>query len=1163
MELSATQRRVSRGGPDRLALRRFFAFCVVWVLVLALVQSPTFSLLWFVALTLVCVLTMLCRSLRLPEHARSATIPIAVGAALSLGAVVVRVGITLVTGTSVPFPSPADLLGISSYVILVTAVLRIVKSRSGRLNLDQLLDAGVGAVAAGLLQWSLVLLPYIRFKGFLNPAALTNLVFSALSLLLVASAVLALVAGSKPSTSNRLLAAALTALFAADSLATLSTAGKVSEELAMLFAPLALILGTAGLLHPSVKEIASPGVGSDQTRRLTRRRVSVLALALLTPPALMIWAVVRHTDEGWEVAMPALASLALTPLVVTRLGRLVRQNEELAVTEATLRSVGERLVTAETLEDVNRVISVGAQEVLGEKMVDGGLLLEPDVEEQCPPELRQSLATVRTRLEDRSGNSSTELIDLDATSDGWIITAAPVLVQEQFRAVLLLATTSPLADDERKAMTALRRESAIAIRAVDQTEQQVRQRSEERFGALIDNSSDIVAVLDRDGLLKYASPVATRLLGYEVAESFGTDPMPDLLHPDDFDAAMRMIDNVRAGHRDNVEVRLRHEDGHYPWFEVAGVNLLNDPNIGGIVLNLREISDRKDAEQQLLLSEARFKSLVLHSTDLVMVVDERQCVRYVSPSGRNVFGRDPEGLVGQPVVTVFANSGQDWSTVLPEQASDDSAAPELFEFTFQIGDEWRVIESSVTDLRSEPAVSGFVLNARDVTERKQMEQKIRYQATHDELTGLANRFLLLDDLGAMLGHNSGKTTVSAIVIGLDDFKDVNDSLGHSVGDVILVEVSERITSLLEFGDVAARVGGDQFAVAIERSHGETQISELAEQILTAVSHPFDLDGREITLTASAGVAFDHDRSAAADVMMRNADIAMYRAKSLGKRQVVVFDTTMHAASNDRLELRADLQRAITGEQFVNHYQPILDLESGRIVAAEALVRWQHPERGLLGPGLFIPLAEETGLIGLIGEWVLKKACADLAHWDHDLSIISDDFYVSVNLAVQQLTDDGLIDMVSQSLAQHGLPASRLVLEVTESTLMSDSDNIRSTMDALRALGVKLAVDDFGTGYSSLGYIQKFAFDVLKIDKSFVDGLDTFTNQRIVKAVIELAKQLEVRTVAEGIESQLQADILQDLHCGFGQGFHFARPVPEAEFREVMQKNNAQVAPPAV
>ena len=284
---------------------------------------------------------------------------------------------------------------------------------------------------------------------------------------------------------------------------------------------------------------------------------------------------------------------------------------------------------------------------------------------------------------------------------------------------------------------------------------------------------------------------------------------------------------------------------------------------------------------------------------------------------------------------------------------------------------------------------------------------------------------------------------------------------------------------------------------------------------------------------------------------------MFHAKSRGKRQVVVFESQMHTASFDRMEMRGDLARAVTSEQFVAHYQPVIDIETHQIVGAEALIRWNHPERGLVGPGLFIPLAEETGMIGALGEWILERACTDMARWRSDYGEMASDLTISVNLAVQQLHDDLILNKVRDILARTGLPAQRLVLEVTESTLITETDKAARTMQELRAMGARLAVDDFGTGYSSLGYIQQFEFDVLKIDKSFIDGIESETNAQIVAAVLELAKQLKVRTIAEGIETEAQDLILNEMGCRYGQGFLYSKPVPERDFRELLVNDRAR------
>ncbi|MFZ4517687.1 MAG: putative bifunctional diguanylate cyclase/phosphodiesterase, partial [Microthrixaceae bacterium] len=786
--------------------------------------------------------------------------------------------------------------------------------------------------------------------------------------------------------------------------------------------------------------------------------------------------------------------------------------------------------------------------VLGGDLHGGGLLLDPEDENAPGADALPApvLSDLRAVLRDGTPPGD-RLVDLD---DGWL--AGTASVQGQVRAALLVRGGPEMTPTRARALVALCREAAIGLRAVEQAEQNVRQRSEERFASLIDNSSDIVAILDHEGRITYVSPVARRLLGYPLSYAEGL-PALELVHPDDRRIAGSLVADVRRGVRDDAEVRLRHVAGTYHWFEVVGVDLSDDPNIRGMVLTAREIGDRKAAEEQLQLSEARFKALVQRSSDLVLVVDPTEGIRYVSPSVATVVGLEEAEALGRPLEEIFRDSGTDWEVALRRAAPRDGGHPELLEFGFRNAmDEWVHLEATVSDLRAEPSVGGFVLNARDVTERTSMLQRLRYQATHDDLTGLPNRVLAAEELSGMLSRNGGNSTVAVVSVDLDDFKDVNDSLGLAHGDELLRAVADRVTTSLAFGDLVARVGGDEFLVVLERAHGEDRVLEVAERILSDLSQPFAVAGRELSVTASAGVAFDHDRTTAAEVLLRNADTAMYKAKEQGKRQAVVFEAEMHTASFDRLELRADLARAVETDQLIAHYQPIVDLQTHRVVGCEALVRWQHPRRGLLSPAIFVPLAEESGLIGRLGEWILERACRDLAEWRRTLGDAARDLTISVNLSAQELHSERLLPAVTSILHDTGLPADRLVLEVTESNLLTDTDVVQDRMERLRSLGARLAIDDFGTGYSSLGYIHRFAFDVLKIDRSFVEGLERPTNRRIVTAVIDLARELGVRVVAEGIEEDEQEEILVELGCALGQGFKFSRPVPAVDFARLLR-----------
>jgi diguanylate cyclase (GGDEF)-like protein/PAS domain S-box-containing protein len=454
---------------------------------------------------------------------------------------------------------------------------------------------------------------------------------------------------------------------------------------------------------------------------------------------------------------------------------------------------------------------------------------------------------------------------------------------------------------------------------------------------------------------------------------------------------------------------------------------------------------------------------------------------------------------------------------------------------------YRVLQVTGRNLLADDAVAGLLWTGLDVTERRQLEDQLRGRAFHDPLTGLANRALFVDRLEHALAAELEEATTAVLFIDLDDFKTVNDSLGHDAGDELLVLASHRIAARLRPSDTAARFGGDEFAVLLEHA-GEQEAAAAAERILSDLVAPFDIHDREVFVNASIGVAVSDGSNPSA--MLRNADIAMYRAKTTGKRRYDTFRPDMHADAVRRLELYADLERGLDRDEFLAYYQPIVNLESGRIVSFEALVRWRHPQRGLLRPRDFVPLAEETGLIEPLGERILREASRQAGVWraryDQTLTL-------AVNLATRQVLTGTLLDIVEDALRMSGLDAECLTLELTENALFADVEAAARTLRSLRSLGVRIAIDDFGTGYSSLAYLQQFPVDVLKIDRSFIVGLlDPTRSPTIVSMIVELSSSLGAATVAEGIEEWEQVRRLRELGCTLGQGYLFARPLAAAD-----------------
>ncbi|MGH2944020.1 MAG: putative bifunctional diguanylate cyclase/phosphodiesterase, partial [Solirubrobacteraceae bacterium] len=546
-------------------------------------------------------------------------------------------------------------------------------------------------------------------------------------------------------------------------------------------------------------------------------------------------------------------------------------------------------------------------------------------------------------------------------------------------------------------------------------------------------------------------------------------------------------------------------------------------------------------------SEERFSSLVRHASDIVGILGADGSLRYVSQSVRRVLGYDADAMVGTQLLDyVHPDDRAHALAVLTETAGEDPARPVDLEFRARdAAGEWRHLETLATNLTGDPSVAGVVINARDVSDRKAFERQLSHDALHDRLTGLANRALFFDRLAQALAHKQRVASCNAVLfLDIDDFKGVNDGLGHAGGDEVLREVARRISRCIRASDSAARLGGDEFAVLLNDVTSGVHAADIAERIMRAISEPILLVGHEVLVHASVGIALDGDGEHAigADAILRNADAAMYLAKGRGKGCYHVFEAAMHDAAVQRLRLKADLRRAIDeGELFVE-YQPIVRLDGEEISGVEALVRWQHPERGIVPPGEFIPLAEESGLIVQLGEVVLRTACRDVGAL-HAIDPSAPPLAVSVNISARELQRRQIVDTVARTLKELAFPPASLIMELTESVMMHDMDLAVERMQELRTLGVRLAIDDFGTGYSSLNYVRKFPIDLLKIDRSFIQDINEGGEiSGLTASIVGLAQILKLEPVAEGIENADQLARLRELNCTFGQGYHLHRPM---------------------
>ena len=548
------------------------------------------------------------------------------------------------------------------------------------------------------------------------------------------------------------------------------------------------------------------------------------------------------------------------------------------------------------------------------------------------------------------------------------------------------------------------------------------------------------------------------------------------------------------------------------------------------------------AEVERSRSSVLAASILEGSPDLTVILDDEGRIRHASAATAGMLGRPAQWLHGQLLAGL---AHPDDRARLDDVRSGGGGVgrPGRIEVRFShLQGHWVPTDVGAINLRGDQRVGGVVLNIRDVTSRKSHEEDLLRRALYDPLTGLANRALFREHVEKALARLRRITARphAVLFVDLDGFKTVNDSLGHAAGDEVLVEVGNRLSRLIRPGDTAARLGGDEFAVLLENP-SESEAAELARRILQELPLPIAVQGKEVVLSGSIGIALG-DTGADADELLRNADVAMYTAKAAGKSQFALFEPAMHHAAVRRLDLEADLRRAIDAQELFLTYQPIFELATGRLAGVEVLVRWRHPQRGLIQPLDFIPLAEDSGLIRPLGRFILAEACRQAQDWWQRYPQHRP-LRLCVNASVRQIEDPAFYDVVAGVLARSGFDGGNLTLEITESLFMDDVQGTVEKLCRLKELGLKLAVDDFGTGYSSLSYLRALPIDILKIDKSFVAGVTLGVEQSAVaQAVVKLARTFNLQTVAEGVEQPEQAAQLQVIGADMGQGYWFSRPL---------------------
>jgi diguanylate cyclase (GGDEF)-like protein/PAS domain S-box-containing protein len=670
-------------------------------------------------------------------------------------------------------------------------------------------------------------------------------------------------------------------------------------------------------------------------------------------------------------------------------------------------------------------------------------------------------------------------------------------------------------------------------------------RHESEYRSMVEASPDGVAVV-AEGSVVFANGAMERLLGLGGPDELWGLRFEDFVHRDDLDAFRQEEDAVLGGQPSSYQdLRLLRPDRRVAELELTRLRL-DRPDGPALLLLARDTKGRKEIERRMRESEERYKGLADVAFD-GMAVHFDGIILQVNHSFEAIFGRNEGELLGADLFQLFNPEDQDLF-----RASLDSGKVLDLKGTLPSGESFYVEATSrACVFEYDPA---YVTAVRDVTRRRLAEDAVRVQAWYDSLTGLPNRALLMERLEQSLKQAAREgRRLALLFLDLDRFKLVNDSMGHGAGDELLKQASGRLEALLRKGDTVARMGGDEFCVLLLDAAIEGDALAVGQKIVTALDEPFFVQGQEVHIGTSVGLAFYPDHDSDPERLLKLADMAMYRAKQNGRNQVAVYTENLEGKQEHRLGQENDLRRAIERQEFKLHYQPKVDLANGRIIGAEALVRWQHPERGLLGPDEFIPLAEESRLIVPLGEWVLYQSCLAAAAWGK-LAPGNLSLSVAVNLSAWQLHKRSLLKTVDAALAKSGLPAACLELEITETVAMR---NPALTLDMLQGFaerGVRLSLDDFGKGYSSLNYLKQFPVHAIKVDMAFVAGLpDSLKDAAIVKAIIALAHNLGLRCIAEGIERKEQAAFLAREGCDLGQGYLYSRPVPEEAFQTLLKR----------
>jgi diguanylate cyclase (GGDEF)-like protein/PAS domain S-box-containing protein len=747
---------------------------------------------------------------------------------------------------------------------------------------------------------------------------------------------------------------------------------------------------------------------------------------------------------------------------------------------------------------------------------------------------------------------STQLInlapaDIDAGIEQALVDVGRCLGADITLSMVLSGETVDGLDDEAASLLRIVGEIIAGALKRRDAEQALRS-SESRYRQLIERMREGVAQADNDGVLQLVNDRFCEMVGYGREELIGRNADFLLAYPSDVEVMQGKRRLRERGHSDQYAVRVRRKDGTVIWLEIGGAPVFDAGGrvIGSIGVH-NDVTERRLAEQALRESEARYRLMAEHSTDLISRSTPAGLLIYASDASRRLLGYEPTELVGHSIYDYI--DPQDAEEVRQLSKLIHGSHPMTFSYRVRRKDgslTWfETMSRGVHDPATDRMVE-IVSVSRDVSERKRVEEQIEYEAYHDALTGLPNRRLFRDRLTVALAHaRRMQQPLGVLFLDLDRFKYVNDTLGHSVGDELLKAVAARLKSAVREEDSIARMGGDEFTVLVGDLRIADDVVKVAQKLLETVAQPIHVEGRDLFITTSIGIGMFPTDGETAEMLLKNADHAMYRAKDAGRNAARMFTPAMNIRALERMSTETSLRGALERGELMLHYQPQVDIATSAVVGVEALLRWNRPDVGVVDPMSFVPIAEETRMIVPIGEWALREACRQAKEWQRSRY---PRLRMAVNLSPRQFQHDELPAQVAAALEDTGLAPGDLELEITESIALHNSDRTLGMLRQLRELGVRIAVDDFGTGHSSLQYLRSFPVDSVKIDQGFVYEIESSAADRaIISAVIRMSHGLALRVTAEGVETEGQLAFLREQECEEAQGYLFGRPVAAAEF----------------